>query len=223
MRILLAILMILVSTSAHAITWTKDWSAADNGVTTFGGNDLKNLQDDIDSQVLLTTGDYTLSGTNTYSGANTFSGTTSIATINQQTAAWTMDGKVTITPTRTYSGYFTKDTADATGTNSYTGVGFKPRAVLFFSVMSSANNSQSSWGFDTLTNHAVLADSDVSTEDSYTQGTGSSIYAFQASGAPVTSYEGALSSLDADGFTISWTKTGAKVGTITVYYIAFGL
>jgi len=49
---------------------------------------------------------------------------------------------------------------------------------------------------------------------------GGALSIFLSQTDPIT-YGGMISSLDADGFTISWTKTGAKTGTATIEYIAF--
>jgi hypothetical protein len=214
----LFLILILLAGSAWGITWTKDWSAADNTFITFGGNDLKNLQDDVDSQSMSSTGDLTLTGDNTYSGDNTFSGNVTFTSIPAMiTSTQTLNGTVTLSPASIYMGSFTKDTSDVSASVSYTGVGFKPRAVIFFAVESSAISSETSWGLDDgILSHAI-ADTDVTTEDAY-QVCSFSIDIIQGAGIE---YTGNTSSFDANGFTISWTKTGAKTGTETVYYIAF--
>ncbi len=43
---------------------------------------------------------------------------------------------------------------------------------------------------------------------------------YMAIGAGV-SYDGTITSMDNDGFTIAWVKTGAAAGTISVFYLAF--
>lgn len=72
MRKLLTLLLIanlIFCQGAYPVTWTKEWSSADDQVTEFGGADIENIQDDIDGQTP------TLTGNNTFTGTNTFSGT----------------------------------------------------------------------------------------------------------------------------------------------------
>ena len=56
-----------------SIVWTKSWSASDDG-TVFGGNDIGNLQNDIDTYTVQLAGTQTIPGNKTFSGNNTFSG-----------------------------------------------------------------------------------------------------------------------------------------------------
>lgn len=221
MRILLAVLMIFICANSYAITWTKDWSAADNGVTTFGGQDFKNMQDDIGSQVLLTTGDYTLSGANTYSGSNTFSGTTSIATINQQTSQWTMNGDVYSTPTRTHIGYFTKAQGDGDGTQTISGMDFTPKGVIFLAGQS--NTTETSWGIDNYLARGSTIDNDSGTEDTYQITQDQSICMFESGSADA--YVGKITSVSNGSFTITWDDVhgNGQAGDIEVYYLAFGV
>lgn len=67
MRRILGLILIgvMMCSSAHAITWTKSWSSADDG-SSFGGSDIQNIQNDIGTQVP------TLSGTNAFIGQNSF-------------------------------------------------------------------------------------------------------------------------------------------------------
>jgi len=105
------------------------------------------------------------------------------------------------------------DTATATGTQAVTGVGFKPSHLILFAQV--ASTVEISWGFSNGTSdHCVL--NDLSTffgrDSSYC------IFLYQEPGIYTRA---TISALGADGFTISWTKVGAKVGTATIYYMAF--
>lgn len=114
------------------------------------------------------------------------------------------------------SGGFSKLTADASGSVSYTGIGFKPKGLIVlanvpntpevsigivfaaennFSVFNSHNITANAWN-----NEAYLVN--------LVQGIG-------------VRYIGYIQSWDDDGFTITWTKTGSKTGVAEIYYLAF--
>lgn len=75
-KLIIALLCLMLgATSAYgAISYTKNWSSANDGET-FGGDDIKNIQDDISEQTATLAGDNAFSGTNTFSGTNNFTGT----------------------------------------------------------------------------------------------------------------------------------------------------
>jgi len=113
------------------------------------------------------------------------------------------------------NGSISRDTATATGTQAITGVGFKPSAVIFIAVV--PGTSEVSIGFDNGTiNDCIYNYYSTAPGDWY----GGAFSIFLSQTDPIN-YGGMISSLDADGFTISWTKTGAKTGTATIQYIAF--
>lgn len=218
----LAILLVLVFLTGNAwgITWTKDWSAADDGVTTFGGNDLKNMQDDIDSQSMSSTGDLTLTGDNTYSGDNTFSGNVTFSSIPAMiTSQQTFNGEISVTPECTHVGSFTRVMSDAAGDVSYTGVGFKPKAIVFFGARSDAFASCAFWGMDDGVTRWQIFDDDVNGEDTLAGFEGYSIYIQQAAGGKIAT--ASIKSFDEDGFTLTWATTAGIAGTETIKYIAF--
>jgi len=68
-------LMLIAPCAYGAITWDKSWSSASDG-STFGGNDIKNIQDNVSDQASTNAGDNTFTGTNTFSGSTIFTGTT---------------------------------------------------------------------------------------------------------------------------------------------------
>lgn len=113
-------------------------------------------------------------------------------------------------------GTFTRDSSIASGTQSVTGVGFRPSMVVFLATNDSHNIF--TIGFDNGTLHyAVYYNSSLSLNST---SSGASIYASYAS-APPHIYYGSISSLEADGFTINWTKQQSPDGTMTITYLAF--
>ena len=114
-------------------------------------------------------------------------------------------------------GSFTRDMSLASGSQAVTGVGFKPRAVLFLAGQASPGGAGMSIGFDNGSTKAVAFDQDQISDDTYQLSTGSSIFEILTAS---NYYQGNISSLDADGFTISWTKTGSPTGTLTIPYLA---
>lgn len=111
-------------------------------------------------------------------------------------------------------GSFTRDISLATGTQAVTGVGFKPKVVIFFAAF--ASDVVASSGFD-----------DGSTRKAMWQNNPAGVDILNVSSDAIlitkvagTSYAGAINSFDTDGFTISWTKTGLPTGTATINYLA---
>ena len=113
------------------------------------------------------------------------------------------------------SGTFTKNTADATGTQAVTGVGFQPKAVFFLAHVST---TQVSIGHTDGTTDGVVFNNTLDTDPNW----GNAARIIQLTQSSTINYLGVMNSLDADGFTIGWTKTGAKTGTATIYYLAIG-
>ena len=125
------------------------------------------------------------------------------------------DRAITISLLSIQVGSFTRDTSIASGTQSITGIGFTPKAVIFMGVQNASR--EASWGFDISSAQSVLAD-DPSSAGTYTQSDGYSIFDYET---PNVEYGGEISSLDSDGFTITWTRVGTPTGTYNVKYIAF--
>lgn len=120
-------------------------------------------------------------------------------------------GDIKYADTRFKVGSFTRDISLA-GAQAITSVGFQPKGIIFFAVVNVTRRA--SW---------VMSDasSTVGIFDNWTGATyndSSSIYII----ADSTNFaEGALTSFDSDGFTITWAKTGSPTGTAVVRYIAF--
>lgn len=111
-------------------------------------------------------------------------------------------------------GTFTRDMTLAAGNQAVAGVGFVPRFVIFLN--SRSGNPDMSIGFDDGTLQYSVADAHLSGADTYevqacsiNNRQGAAIY-----------HRGVISSFDADGFTVTWSKLGAVAGTTTVFYAA---
>lgn len=111
-------------------------------------------------------------------------------------------------------GSFTRDVSTASGSQAVTGVGFKPRAVIFLASLPSVTGGMSVGVDDDTTAGANRA---TTTAGQFDTATSFSIHIAHSGG---NLYQGVISSLDSDGFTISWTKTGTPTGTATINYLA---
>lgn len=109
-------------------------------------------------------------------------------------------------------GSFTRDISAATAAIEYTGVGFQPKAVSFIAGVGAT--FAYSMGFDDGTTHGVIGHDSATTvnPDNY------SIFLQSATG----SYTRALvSAFGTDGFTLTWSKTGAPSGNAVIFYMAY--
>lgn len=115
-------------------------------------------------------------------------------------------------------GSLDRDVTAATGTVATTGVGFTPKMVFFFGAYNAANFS-AFFGVSNVTLNYSLYQ--VNNSANMTADRSSCIDISIDNNA--TSQIATLSSLDADGFTLSWTKNGSpSAGTAVIHYIAIG-
>ena len=112
-----------------------------------------------------------------------------------------------------YLGSFSRTMSASSGDVSYTGVGFKPSVIIFLSVYI---NTSSSIGFDDGSSSVVVLDYNYS-GNPHTIESNKSVWLWPASGNHQLMR---IKTMDADGFTGTWTKTGSPTGTGTVYYLA---
>lgn len=108
---------------------------------------------------------------------------------------------------------FTRDLTTASGSVAYTGMGFQPNMLLGFGALGST-------GFSTT--YASFADSARSSAAVYITNaaaftTTTNFLAFQDVAANFQ--VATISSYDADGFTLSWTKGGASGSAVVTFYI----
>lgn len=108
-------------------------------------------------------------------------------------------------------GTTTRDLSTASGTQAITGIGFLPRLVIILG--NQTNNARTSIGIDDGTNHYSIYMGDAG--NVFYTATGTSMNA----GSGANSQSGYVSALDADGFTITWVKTGSPTGTFTLMYL----
>lgn len=110
---------------------------------------------------------------------------------------------------------FTRDTSVASGTQAVTGVGFKPAAVIFIAGVS-GGGIRASFGFDNLT--AAQSIYSLGSAGNFNPDSSNSIGLVSVLN---TDYVlGKISSLDSDGFTVTWTKTGSPTGSCVVIALA---
>ena len=107
----------------------------------------------------------------------------------------------------------TRDMTAATGSVAYTGAGFRPKAVAQFSSIAGQDNFSIGFG-DQATTEARLERDD---DNNFYIG-GEFIYHVQAAGAR---QDATITSYDADGITLSWTKTGSPTGTLDIRFMFF--
>jgi hypothetical protein len=104
----------------------------------------------------------------------------------------------------------TRDTTTASGTQAITGAGFRPKGLSVKMAVSGDTSTRFSTGDYDGTTHSCIyynvSAAKFGISNSYV------IVAQDAAGT--TQYLGAISSLDSDGATITWTKVGSPTGTI---------
>jgi hypothetical protein len=105
----------------------------------------------------------------------------------------------------------------ASGNQAITGAGFKPRAIFAFATASPGSaGAQQSVGMasdGTPIANAVWANAANIAASNTVITLTQCIQIIDGGGQQ---YAGAVASFDADGFTLTWTRTGAKTGTLTV-------
>ena len=114
-----------------------------------------------------------------------------------------------------YLGSLSVNTANASATVAYTGVGFQPTHVIFLAGF--GNNAQSGIGFDDGTSPTCNygAFSGLIWRNSGNRSI------FQHMGSTSNTYEGDISTFSADGFSIAWVRTNTPTGTLDVEFLAF--
>lgn len=115
------------------------------------------------------------------------------------------------------AGSFTRDLTAASGSQSVTGVGFKPGAVLCIASISGGSGATGgSVGFYGPTTNMALEALFSATATFFQANT---LGVIRTATGDLQTFT--MSSLDSDGFTVSWTKVGSPTGTGTVGYLVF--
>ena len=120
-------------------------------------------------------------------------------------------------------GTFTRDISTADGTQAVTGVGFQPTHLIFHANISNIPGGFSVGFDDGTTRRGSGADGDA-VENTFSDGYSTvdlSIFCRDVAGVDGACYEGKASSLDTDGFTITWNQINSPTGSLVVYYMAF--
>lgn len=117
--------------------------------------------------------------------------------------------------TGTYVGSFTRDVSLSGSTQAITGVGFTPSAILF--IANVGTTGAMSLGFASGTTNAVLYDNAANSAGTYNNNGTNCILLLTAASQAATA---GVTSMDADGFTVTWGKSGSPTGTATVRYLA---
>ena len=138
-------------------------------------------------------------------------GTASSSTFLRGDNAWTAAG------VSVKVGHFTRDTATASGNQAITGVGFTPKALLFIGGQN--QTTEINWGVSDGSTEYSLADRYGNADNTYGIST-SRWGTFIQTGS--LEYTGTVASLDADGFSITWTRISTPTGTLSLSYLAIG-
>lgn len=129
-----------------------------------------------------------------------------------------LTGHMLYADTRYKVGTFNRTLNTASGDVAYTGIGFTPKAILFFGGVSNDYVTTQN-GFDDGTTHYCLANYGASGAGFNNWVSGSSIALFRST---ITFQKALVKTFDADGFTLTWTLTGAgSVDVANMSYIAF--
>lgn len=117
------------------------------------------------------------------------------------------------------SNVFTRDISTSSGTQAITGVGFTPTAVIFLSAVGAT--ARVSVGIDDCgssgSGQSSIYDINGDSANNWQVSNVSSIALYNTSS---DKYVGHITATGADGFTITWTKTGSPTGTATIFYLA---
>lgn len=132
--------------------------------------------------------------------------------------AATPQGDMLYADSRVKVGAFTRVMNAGSGDVSYTGVGFTPKAIMFFGGVTNDTIGQYN-GYDNGSVHYSLSNFSTSGTGYNSYLSDSSISLFRTSG---NFQKAIVKSFDADGFTLTWTLGGAgSADTASIAYIAF--
>lgn len=114
---------------------------------------------------------------------------------------------------------FTRSESTASGTQAVTGLGFTPRAIAFLMGIGGGNDARMSIGFQDAGTSAVVYGNAGGVAGTFRYNSTRSVYSNTTDGA--TSYDGFASAFDADGFTMTWARTGTPSTTLNICAICF--
>lgn len=127
----------------------------------------------------------------------------------------TSDGN-SVSTARTFIGDVTRDNTLANGTQAATGIGFRPTFVIVFAVNASIIASGSVGAGNGTLGRAIFFNSGGTATSKWVDDD-STIRNQQTAG---NIQEGNITSMDTDGFTITWAKTGTPTSSTLVRFMA---
>ncbi len=118
-------------------------------------------------------------------------------------------------------GATTRDMTAASGNQSVTGLGFRPRALILDAEVDSTRYSAK--GYVDNGNNAKASYMRDNGSGVLINGDGGSTALLVIGKADGTAYQSCTCTLDADGFTLAWSKIATPdAGTANIRYLAFG-
>jgi hypothetical protein len=111
---------------------------------------------------------------------------------------------------------FTRDVSAAGSAQAVTGIGFKPKAILFVAAISTTKAM--SIGFADGSSNLSISDDTYDTDGTWVSNTTSALLLVASAGNNANMV---LTSFDADGFTVTWSKTNSPTGTASVHALCF--
>jgi len=115
-------------------------------------------------------------------------------------------------------GTTTRDMTLASGTQTVSGLGMTPKAVIVFAARATGIG-QASFGFSDSTTDQSQLDDSQSTADEWAHDTTNAIAVDQGG---TGSYRGNLGNFVSGAFDIVWTKTSSPVGSMRIDFLAIG-
>jgi len=113
------------------------------------------------------------------------------------------------------NGTFTRSLSTATGTQAITGVGFEPDVIFIHGITSAL--TAATWGVHSSSAQRSMWTRDPSLAHSWGHFDTSIAYCLVSGG----NIKGVMASIDADGFTITWTRSSSPAGTHYMNYICW--
>lgn len=110
------------------------------------------------------------------------------------------------------NGTFSRNLADASGIQSVTAIGFKPSYIIIFACVGGTN--EVSWGFGGGGGENAIYKNTTTSFSNAGQ-------VIRLVETDVSVMNTGAATMNDDGFTITWTKTGSPTGTATMQYLAF--
>jgi len=108
--------------------------------------------------------------------------------------------------------FVSRDETVASGTQSEVSMGFRPRFIMFFGANSTSQRHY--FGMSDATNQFCMYTFDIT---QYMANDSSKCIRTNSA----TNFNTATVAFDADGFTLTWVKTGSPTGTMNAFYLAF--